>query len=185
MSESGAWKISFCPGISLFRVRKIPLLPFYIYMLSWLWYTGYNSILMAGWASSLTIDCWPVKGILKIRLRLVFRWKMILFIHKCKSTFQYNGSQELWYRKVDSFSKVHLDGPEQLEVDDGEESKWYEGHPQEVGDEDVVPGVRHVRSQTWRTDSGRHILHSLENCKCRHWSNFLWGHYLKVIECLQ
>ena len=44
--------------------------------------------------------------------------------------------------------QFHLDGPEQLEVDDGEESKWYEGHPQEVGDEDVVPGVRHVRSQT-------------------------------------
>ena len=44
--------------------------------------------------------------------------------------------------------KVHLDGPKQLEVDDGQESKWYEGHSQEVGDEDVVAGVRHVRSQT-------------------------------------
>ena len=42
----------------------------------------------------------------------------------------------------------HLDRPEQLEVDDGQESKWYEGHSQEVGDEDVVAGVRHVRSQT-------------------------------------
>ena len=44
--------------------------------------------------------------------------------------------------------KVYLDGPEQLEVDDGQESEWYEGHSQEVGDEDVVAGVRHVRSQT-------------------------------------
>ena len=44
--------------------------------------------------------------------------------------------------------KVHLDSPEQLEVDDGQESEWYEGHSQEVGDEDVVAGVRHVRSQT-------------------------------------
>ena len=43
---------------------------------------------------------------------------------------------------------MHLDGPEQLEVDDGEESKWNEGHPHEVGDEDVVPGVGHVGSQT-------------------------------------
>ena len=44
--------------------------------------------------------------------------------------------------------KVYLDGPEQLEVDNGQESEWYEGHSQEVGYEDVVAGVRHVRSQT-------------------------------------
>ena len=43
--------------------------------------------------------------------------------------------------------QFHLDGPEQLEVDDGEKSKWYEGHPQEVGDEDVVAGVRQVCSK--------------------------------------
>ena len=54
------------------------------------------------------------------------------------------GSEEKLYKMW----KVHLDGPEQLEVDDGQESKWYEGHSQEVGDEDVVAGVRHVRSQT-------------------------------------
>ena len=45
-------------------------LPFYT--LSWLWYTGYNSILMAGWASSLTIGCWQMKGILNIRRRRFF-----------------------------------------------------------------------------------------------------------------
>ena len=44
--------------------------------------------------------------------------------------------------------KVYLDGPEQLEVDNGQESEWYEGHSQEVGDEDVVTGVRHICSQT-------------------------------------
>lgn len=54
------------------------------------------------------------------------------------------GSEEKLYKMW----KVHLDGPKQLEVDDGQESKWYEGHSQEVGDEDVVAGVRHVRSQT-------------------------------------
>ena len=35
----------------------------------------------------------------------------------------------------------HLDGPEKLEVYDGKEGKGNEGHPQEVGDEDVIPCV--------------------------------------------
>ena len=44
--------------------------------------------------------------------------------------------------------KVYLDGPEQLEVDYGQESEWYDDHSQEVGDEDVVADVRHICSQT-------------------------------------
>ena len=35
----------------------------------------------------------------------------------------------------------HLDGSEKLEVDDGKEGEGNEGHPQEVGDEDVIPCV--------------------------------------------
>ena len=61
-----------------------------------------------------------------------------------KNIYWVLGSEEKLYKMW----KVHLDGPEQLEVDNGQESKWYEGHSQEVGDEDVVAGVRHVRSQT-------------------------------------
>ena len=61
-----------------------------------------------------------------------------------KNIYWVLGSEEKLYKMW----KVHLDGPKQFEVDDGQESKWYEGHSQEVGDEDVVAGVRHVRSQT-------------------------------------
>ena len=56
----------------------------------------------------------------------------------------YFGSEEKLYKMW----RVHLNSPEQLEVDNGQESEWYEGHSQEVGYEDVVAGVRHVRSQT-------------------------------------
>ena len=47
-----------------------------------------------------------------------------------------------------SLMNFHLDGSEELEVNNGKESEGDEGHPQEVGDEDVVPRVRQVRSQT-------------------------------------
>ena len=49
----------------------------------------------------------------------------------------------------------HLDGSEKLEVDDGKEGEGYEGHPQEVGDEDVVSRVRQVLSVAGRTESGK------------------------------
>ena len=52
----------------------------------------------------------------------------------------------------------HLDGSEELEVNNGKESEGDEGHPQEVGDEDVVPRVRQVRSQAGGTEPGKHQM---------------------------
>ena len=52
----------------------------------------------------------------------------------------------------------HLDGSEELEVNNGKESEGDEGHPQEVGDEDVVPRVRQVRSQAGGTEPGKHQI---------------------------
>ena len=52
----------------------------------------------------------------------------------------------------------HLDGSEELEVNNGKESEGDEGHPQEVGDEDVVPRIRQVRSQAGGTEPGKHQM---------------------------
>ena len=57
-----------------------------------------------------------------------------------------------------SLMYFHLDGSEELEVNKGKESEGDEGHPQEVGDEDVVPRVRQVRSQAGGTEPGKHQM---------------------------
>ena len=49
----------------------------------------------------------------------------------------------------------HLDGPEKLEVNDGKEGEGNEGHPQEVGDEDVVPRVGKVCTEAGGTQPGK------------------------------
>ena len=55
----------------------------------------------------------------------------------------------------------HLDCSEQLEVDNGKQGEWDEGHPQEVGDEDVVPRVRQVCSEGRRAEPAKHLM---SNC---------------------
>ena len=37
---------------------------------------------------------------------------------------------------------THLDSPEELEVENGQDDKRDESHSDEVGDEDVITGVR-------------------------------------------
>ena len=37
---------------------------------------------------------------------------------------------------------IHLDSPEELEVENGQDDKRDESHSDEVGDEDVIAGVR-------------------------------------------
>ena len=61
---------------------------------------------------------------------------------KCKHEYKY------------SQTSAHLDSLKELEVEDGEDGEGDEGHPHEVGDEDVVPRVREAQSHLRGADPG-------------------------------
>ena len=49
----------------------------------------------------------------------------------------------------------HLDSLKELEVEQGEDGERDEGHPHEVGDEDVVPRVGEAQSHLRGADPGQ------------------------------